>query len=128
MPPYPLREVSQTVNARPGYCSWGVGGCQSWDLAWGQGLSWEDVCSTGPLERKSWVGQAEGMEQQEKGISPEGASGVMPDDSSPLQEHAQLLLTSECGIREARIQNLCSVMFLAETSEGAGHRAAKLVC
>ena len=53
---------------------------------------------------------------------------MMPDDSSPPQEHAQLLLTPECGIREARMQNLCSVMFLAETSEGVGHTAAKLVC
>ena len=81
-----------------------------------------------PLRGRAGVGQAEGMEQQEKGISPEGASGVMPDDSSPPQEHAQLLLTSECGLREARMQNLCSVTFLAETSDGAGHRAAKLVC
>lgn len=68
------------------------------------------------------------MEQQEKGTSPEGASRVIPDDSSPPQEHAQLLLTPECGIREARMQNLCSVTFLAEASEGAGHIAAKPVC
>ena len=53
---------------------------------------------------------------------------MIPDDSSPPQEHAQLLLTPECGIREARMQNLCSVTFLAEASEGAGHIAAKPVC
>ena len=54
VPLYPLREVSQTVNARPWCCSGAGGGCQSWDLAWGQGLSWGDMCSTGPLERKGW--------------------------------------------------------------------------
>lgn len=53
VPPIPTQGGSQRVNARPWYCS-GGGGCQSWDLAWGQGLSWVDMCSTGPLERKGW--------------------------------------------------------------------------
>ena len=88
-----------------------------------------EICAPlAPLRGRAGVGQEDGMEQQEKGTSPEGASRVIPDDSSPPQEHAQLLLTPECGIREARMQNLCSVTFLAEASEGAGHIAAKPVC
>ena len=106
VPLYPLRKISQTVNARP-WCGSG-GGVAAKAGNWRGGRVFpEETCAPwGPLRGRAGVGQTEGMVQQEKGISPEGASGVMPDDSSSPQEHAQLLLTLEYGIREARMQNL----------------------
>lgn len=93
MPPYPLREVSQTVNVRPWYCSWGWA-AKAGDLGVGAGSFLGRRVPTGPFERKSWVGQAEGMEQQEKGISPGRERVEDARDSLPTQEHAQLLLCS----------------------------------
>lgn len=84
VPLHSLRGVSQMVNARPWCC--GVRGCQSWELVWGgrassgrvlPGEACVPLATVAHVRGRAGVGQAEGLEQQERRMAPEWASGEM---------------------------------------------------